>query len=187
MASDITEAVVEALGEFLTTEVTSLVKYVKGFPEANIDMEYPSISITALNQLFFKDPSPTEVSRGSESGNEAPIKTQIGYYEIPLQLDLWTKYRAQRNDIGLEVFNALNKNGEDQNLSLQLTDYHNEFANYTFTGMNDKNDEAGSQQKEWRRRYDIIVDVAAILERNRYLIKTSEVQDEIGFDVTVEE
>jgi len=185
---DINEIIVKSIGEYLLSEVTDLNEYVDGFPEANQDIDYPSISLIVLSSKFEKEKNPREITRGSEVGNEASIKYQIGQWEIQVQLDLWASYKAQRSDIGIKIYEALNKNGEAGNLALQLTDYHNEYANITFTGMNDQNDEAGSHEKEWRRRYDIIVDVAEILEKTEGIMKDLSTQaDDIGFNVIVEE
>ncbi len=184
MAEDVVKSCIKALGVYLLSEVVELQQYINGFPEANKDMNFPSISMSEIGDpLYIKEKNPTALSLGTVVDNKAVTIYDIGTWEIELQLDLWAKYKEQRNDIAVKVFIALTKDGPANPLILTLTDYFNQNCLYTSTTMTNESDEFASQVKEWRKRFRILVDVSAIQSQEEFVIIDTEIQDDIGFNV----
>lgn len=103
------------------------------------------------------------------------VRYRVGQYEIDLQLDIWTSYKAQRNHLYKKLYDIFNedfltKDNYASGLSLTLANYFDVIARYDIVGYNFLDDQRSSLDDEWRVKVDIRVHFDKIQEKAQYKI-----------------
>lgn len=180
MAESVTEVVLEALGVYLKANVKGTKQIITGFPEANINLKYPSISIHTKAPTF-SNRMPYAYSQGQVSNAQADVKWVVGQYDWEIQVDLWERTQEERDDFFELFFRAMHKNVPvSSGVILSLDDYHGNTCEYTMVGYQDPMEEMSSQRKEWRASVDLRANCLAIVENEQYIITQGEVQLQSG-------
>lgn len=176
----VTKAILKELGDHLATGMPILKDVLLDWPDANRDLEYPTLSITT-NSPSFLPLMPYEIS-AEDPDVENKIKTLnvTGQYEWDLQLDFWTGTKPERHSIYAQFVAAFNSQyisgaREDVALALALQEYHGIFATYDQTNYSFPDGEDSSQRREWRLKVNILANTKQVLERETFAIIESEI------------
>jgi hypothetical protein len=165
------------LASYLRTEVAGLTVKTE-WPGANEKLQYPSLTIFAGEPIFTPF-QPTEISRTAPDVNNKVISTMsVGEYDLTMQLDIWCRNKLERETVFGQVFDAINKTVVPMGLSLQLTDYFNEWARYDIDRHSFVDDEAGAQRQEWRVKLSLLANVKCLKQVTTYAMIT--IVDTVG-------
>lgn len=182
------ESVVKQLGIYLKDEIRYLKKVLDEFPSDNRRLEYPSISIITTDTRFRSMAPYISETTAPDVNHKILVKYVVGFYDIDLQLDLWARNKEERNDIFNLLFNALNPNINPMGVSLQLTDYYDQYCQYDFIGSSIEDNEQQAQRREWRIKIDILTNAKALLVKEKYaMTDLTQPEHEISDDVVVPE
>lgn len=181
----VTEALVRDLGKYLKTAVPELSAVYDDFPSANQQLDMPCATIYASRPLF-TTMMPYVVAKGAKDDQNRALVTRVfGQWDVTLQLDLWCKTKLERHELFQKLVLALNPNISTSGLSLQLMDYHAQWARFDM-GKNELVDsEQASQRGEWRVRIDVVANVKACKVSLDYLIVEIENKPEVSHTVVV--
>lgn len=188
----VTREIVKRLALHLRAQMPELAEVLEDWPEDNYAIRYPSISI------FTKGPvhrpfSATQLSQlDSDDGKKVLVLSDIGDYEWRLQLDMWCGNKPERHALYERFYQAFNSqfiedSKEMAGISLPLVDYHNTMARYDLLSYDfDTDNEAATQRKEWRAKMVVIAHCRAVVCREFYKVKTTEIHSDIRTDIKVE-
>lgn len=181
----------------ITVAVKTLAAYLKAaIPELNIQEEWPDskkeLVMPTLSILTSGTPGLTHampIIHKIVPIDGDPIKKKVVYcvgtYESRLQLDLWTDYKAKRNELYEKLMAAFDKqfidSGYPTGLSLELLNYHNSFARYDQTGYTYIDSEDSAKRNEWRVKIDVAVSHLRLVE------KVESIMDEITLKSKIDE
>ena len=180
MAESITDIVLESLGAYLKSNISGLKQVIHGFPEPNLNMRFPSISVLSKRPIY-NNVQPYEFSKGQVSGAKAKVKFVVGQYDWKLQVDLWERTREEVDDLYERFFLALNKDiPESTGLVLTMDKYHGNTCEYTQTGVEPKTKSGESTRKQWRISVDLIANCMAIVEKDQYIITQQQITQVVG-------
>lgn len=170
MADEFTRAVVEALATSVNTNVTGLAAVYRDWPDKNIELAYPSISVLPGAPQFTRC-QPYLYSQGAVASGEhtAATKYVVGQYELPIQLDVWCKYKAQRATI-LDLVMAMLNPTLAKGYVLRLTAYHDVWVNITTRGYKWLDSMNASALQEWRAIVELELTCLAIRSTTDYII-----------------
>lgn len=170
MADLVTKEVQKALATYLLTAIPELEDVVDGFPEANINLKYPSISIATMPSVY-TPLNPYIFSQPAAVSHQSNVKYVVGQYNWKLQLDLWESYKEKRHALHEKFMAAFHNNiPNTSGLVLTLSNYHGILCSYTMVRYAPDNSEAGSQRKEWRATIDLEANCKAVLTKQQYII-----------------
>lgn len=179
MAESVSKEVLKRLGIHLKAQVSELQEVLEDFPESNVQLKYPALSIFtgAPDHRPF---APYLLSKTDpDVNNQSIIKYVVGDYEFRLQLDLWCRSKVERHKLYEKVYLAFTTQFPVMGLSLNLTDYHNTICRYDLVSYDfEEDNEAGSQRKEWRAKMGLVAHCKAIKEVTQYVMQTFEVDDQ---------
>lgn len=165
------------LAAYLRTQVAGLTVLTE-WPGANQKLAYPSLTIFS-GEPVFTPYTPYEVSRTAPDVNNQIISTMVvGEYDVTFQLDLWCRNKLERETVFGQVFDAINQVVVPMGLSLQLTDYFNEWARYDIDRHSFVDDEAGAQRQEWRVKLSLLANVKCLKQLTSYAMIT--IVDTVG-------
>ena len=189
MDSNPVQAVTNALAAYLKTSVPSLKAVNKEWPDANVTVKYPSVTIMAgRTPLTNKMAEQIACTEPDEDGKVTATYV-VGQYDYKIQLDLWCRTRPERETMLAAIIDAINAQSMDLSgknnplgLSLQLADYYDEWVHLDIDGHQDIDDEAGVQRQERRAKVDLLVNVRAIKQRTLYAMKKIEIAVGVGLD-----
>lgn len=167
------QAVIEALAAHLKAGMPGLTGVLTEFPAANMELKYPSISIT-IGEPEFVPTDPYLLSQGAAVQNKALVKRIVGQYNFQLQLDLWCRSKPERFKVYEEFFAAFNEEISPMGLSLQLSKYHGVWCRYDMIGYVPIEDEAAAQRGEWRAKINLLANTRAVIEKTEFMIETIE-------------
>lgn len=173
----VSEQVVELLSKFIDDNVPEIREVYDEFPDPNDRIVTPSASLLTLTPKFFHE-TPRQVELPDlNGGSEYDIVWIMGRYEIPLQLDIWTSNKKERNNIFEATFHALNKRVNPAGLDIQLPKYFEQWAHYHIENYAFDDSEGGAQRKERRARVDIMADVNSCVKREEFAMKTISINE----------
>lgn len=188
----VSREIVKRLAVHLREKMPELQAVLEDWPDPNLALDYPSISIFTQPATHRPYPPYLLSSEDSEDGNSVISKHVVGDYEWKLQLDMWCSSKPQRNALYEAFYRAFNSQfvdgiNEMVGISLSLVDYHNVLARYDLLEYNyDTDNEAATQRKEWRAKMTVISHCKAILVRQDPKIKTLEIHSDIRTNVKVD-
>lgn len=174
--TSVTKEVLTRLGAHLRLGMPTLQEVTYGFPEANAQLKFPSLTIVTSRGTNFRAFPPYVDRQGSTAGVNGDVYYCVGEYDWKLQLDFWTPYKEQRHALYERFFQAFHSQMPILGLSLQLAGYHNAWCRYDLTDFEIADSEDQSQRKEWRLKVGVIAECKALMLRSEYLIKHGETQ-----------
>ena len=183
MAESVSIEVIRRLGVYLKASVTDLCQVLEDWPESNMDLKYPSLTIFSGATPKLTPCAPWQLSDVAADGNNQAVnKYVIGQYDFSLQLDLWCSSKVSRHKLYEKMVLAfsgpfIDGTSDTTGIGLNLTDYHNIMCRYDLTGYKFDDSEAGSQRKEWRVKLDVLANCRAVVERQQYIIIETELLD----------
>jgi hypothetical protein len=185
----VTREVVHRLGDYLLERMPMIRQVIHDFPEANIQLQYPCISIFSNEPEFSPQMAPYEYSSTQVNNTQYEFLYVVGMYEWQIQVDIWCQTKEQRHKLYDQFFRAFNSQFPIMGLSLNLTDYYDIICRYDQVALNFNTDgEAAAQRKEWRVKIDLLGNCKAIVDRSEFAILTTEINvDDVRPDVEIEE
>lgn len=180
MIDSVSKELVLRLGNHLQKYVPGLGQVLNEWPNAGVELKYPSITILT-KQPRFMPLSPylmTKTDTLAEIDAEdakQEIKYVVGAYEWPLQLDLWTKTKEQRHEFFQKLFLAFNTNPYVPGIVATMANYHNALARYDLDGFQYQDEEISAQRTEWRVTMNVLSQCKAIVAKDEFAIITTQV------------
>lgn len=170
--ASVTEEIGKRLAAHLEASIPSLKKSKLEFPEPNEKLDYPCLTID-IGKADFRALQPYEMEApGALVDHKAEVKWVVGIYDFPIQLDLWTRNKEERDNIFHLLSEALNPNITPMGLSLRLTDYYNLWCRYDVTGHDTPDTERASQQGEFRCKIDLLANCKAVRVNKSRIMET---------------
>jgi len=182
----ITEVLPQTLADFIEENCKSIKQTIIGFPEPNLRLKKPSVSVYIPRLDYAPSARPYKALQGNVASNQAQVDWVVGDYEASIKLDLWAGNKEELDDVFDEIFNCLNPTICPTGFSLVLEDYFNQCANFVYVGHDRVNNESDSKQDTWRITLDVLVACNAIRSRKEYIIGSTEVDVTVGTDVSIE-
>lgn len=185
-ASHAVQSCLNNFATYLAGKVTGLTVY-KEWPAANQKLSYPSVTLFT-GQVKTMNRSPEQIAVTTpDINNKVTATFVVGEHDFKLQVDLWCANKVQRDTVLGQIENAINAavndntgNNNAAGLSLQLTDYFNDWARLDIDGMLYVDDEAAAQRQERRVKLDLLVNCRAILQRTYYAMTSIQTQIGVG-------
>lgn len=154
------------------------------FPRPDQELTLPSISlVTASSKLIPRMPTVYDAPAVPQDTLNVNAMHTVGEYELTIQMDIWTDYKRQREHWYGQVMDAFDSEiieGKGQGLKLQMSDYHDVYAQYDVIGYRYLDNPEMSLKGEWR----ITCDVQAHFARIRQLVLPKVTQTSIMDNVT---
>jgi hypothetical protein len=184
VANDFTKALIKSLGAHFDSEIASLEQVVEGFPAANVQLKYPSLSIDFKGAPNFTPCTPYIFVQGATDDSDpedifASLQWVIGQFDCELQLDFWCRTKEERHVMFTNVMNVMSGGFPVHGLSLTLADYFDAIARFDLVSVNYEDSEISSQRKEWRLIVSLTSHCHAIRESVENIIETVETTVEI--------
>lgn len=187
------KALSKALGTFLDTKITSLNEVFNEWPEANYNLNMPSLTIVVAGRATLEKVPPylfySEVI--DEEVDPVPIldRYAIGEWTIPLQLDFWCRNQEERNIIHDAFLAAFHGNAETDGAGLVLTipTYYGLKGSFQVEDVLIDDSEEASQRNEWRVKIAVSASVKAVVEKTESAILETEIVSDISDTVTITE
>jgi hypothetical protein len=178
------DAAVDGLATFLAT-ITGLTVSTE-WPAANEKLVFPSVTVTAGKAKRTPIMPETFSVSAPDTNNQVIETVVIGHYDLPIQLDLWCRTKAERRQFLnaiLDKFNAqsLDSSGLEKpcGLSLQLTNYYGIYARYEIDTHEFRDEEIAAQRQERRATIQLLVNTREISTRTLYAIKSTTLYSEV--------
>jgi hypothetical protein len=184
--------VVKRLALFLKQKMPELQEVLEDWPEPNIALKYPALSIFSGPPVIHRHLQTVKKTIEEIDGEDvkSSVKYVVGDYEWRMQLDIWSGSKPERHRLYESFYRAFNDQFvrdemETLGISLRLENYHNIIARYNLVSFAFDDSEAGSQRKEWRTKIVVLVNCDAILEKEQFKIVETQVEYDIGTDVII--
>lgn len=171
----VTSELVERLGAFLQPAL-QLAEVRTEWPNPGEELSYPCMSILTKRGDWEKQPGRVWKSGPVGENNKASFKYVVGYFELDLQLDIWTATKAARHEAFSRMIEAFTPNPVAPGLNLTLENYHGVIARYDVLGHKFPDNEQAASQSEWRLLFDVSTHCKAIVTKEEFAILNSETQ-----------
>ena len=182
-----TEVITDQLAEYLKKNVSGVKEVISGFPEANRNLKYPSISLLAEADTYINW-MPYIFSKEDTVGTEAKVKYVVGQFNWRIQVDIWERSKEQREDFMQKFFLAFHKSIPAQTgLHLTLEEYHNVGCSYTMVGYKPNMNDERSQKKEWRATVDLVANCRAVVDSKQYVMTQLDVEQTVTEGPTLDD
>lgn len=178
----VTREVLEQLGKHLDDQIPELNQIIYDFPESNIKLKYPAISMLVTNDDYVNE-MPYILKQGELSGYKKDIYYVLGQHNWSIQLDLWERSKEERHDLFERFMMGFNSSLPNPGLNLTLKNYHGISCSYTMTNYSLEDSEVSSQRKEWRAIINIVANCKSVLSKREYIITEN---PELTLDITDE-
>ncbi len=164
------KALTEALAAHLLANVSGIAKVYAEWPNKNEDLTYPSISITSAAPKFERC-APYVLALGTLIPDTVRSinKYVVGQYDVTLQLDLWTRYKLERDTFYEKLFTVLQPR-RPHGFTLQLSAYHSQWVGFSLNGYQFRDSEDGATREEWRAILSLEATCRAISTETEYII-----------------
>jgi len=185
----ITEVVTSTLTDWIDEHSDNIRQTIIGFPEANLRLKMPSVSVFAPRPEFKPSSNPYLINTVQDediSNSKANVLWVVGDYDFNLQLDLWCGSKEELDDLFAELFEVLNPNVKP-GVSLPMEDYFGGICEYIYTGHTRDNGEQASQRDEWRMTFTILATCKAIRSRKEFIIESTEIIIEANKEIILED
>jgi len=173
-ASHTVQACLRGLGAYLCKSIPGLsVRF--EWPNGNQKLNFPEVSLfSGMPKIMNR--TPELIAKTAPDAHNKIVATEvIGEIDFKLQMDLWCIDKVQRDTYLLALENAINAAVGDNTgsnngagLSLQLTDYYNDWVRFDLDGFQYIDDEAAAQRGERRVKIDLLVNARIIQLRSYY-------------------
>lgn len=184
--SDLSKEVIFSLGKFLKSKMPSLVRVYAQFPESNMEIAYPSMTITMGEPRFTPENCPYVVAKeGFVRGSTSTVLYVWGYYDYNLQLDIWCRTKEERHRLIGEFEQAIFDDNHVVGITTTLENYYESLCRYDYEGYNNSEDsEISSQTKEWRVKIDMLAHCDAIAAKKEHLINNVAIVDDLDENIS---
>lgn len=173
------KAIVHTLGKYLKTTMPSIMKVFDGWPESNLTVEHPSLTIMTIDPGYTHEMNPYEYKYEVIKDAKYKFLYVVGEYNTSLQLDIWCRNKAERYRVIDEFQKAFLGSWPDLSLLLPMENYHDIICRYDVEDYNfDSDGEVSSQTKEWRVKIDLLAHCKAVHSREEFAILTTELDTE---------
>lgn len=178
---EVTREIMYEIGLFLKKNMPSLKQVLIGFPESNVTLNVPSMTITMQDPGYQPEVQPYEWKQKTQPKPGATdAKYQYlyvyGEYNAALQLDIWTANKEERYRLLDQFKKAMLKNWPDLSIILPMANYYDVLCRYDFENYNIQDDgELTSQTKEWRVKIDLLAHCKAVHSVEEFAIIETEV------------
>ena len=161
-------------------EVEGINKVFVEFPGPNLDLLPPSISlITANSKLMPRMPIAVSSSPLNPDDNDnLNVIYSVGDYEIDIQMDIWTEYKAQREEVYNQIrklFDSQIKDDLSYGLKLLIPEYFNSWASYDLGDYSYPDNETMALKGEWRLKVPVIANLERLTSVILPRIKSSSI------------
>jgi hypothetical protein len=165
------------LTAFLRQNMPSIKAALEGWPSPNQQLVYPSVTVVTRIPKY-TPLSPYVISKDpvSLTDNTMKYRTMVGMYDLSIQLDIWTSYKIQRDQMVEELIHAFNVDPAVPGIRIQLADYFNEWAQLSISSVQYVDDEQAVQRNEWRAMVQVLSNLRVIKEQIGYPMQTIESQ-----------
>jgi hypothetical protein len=176
---------VHQLALFLKKSMPSLHSALEEWPDTNVQLDFPSISIMTKKPIYtpFTPVIYNQVPKVDQPMDQPRLTCDmmVGEWDQPLQLDLWCANKEQRNQLFDEFFKAFTLAVPDGpvGVSLQLPNYYNAWSRFDMDNYQYLDDEASAQRSERRAVISVLSNVPAIRTQVLNTIKVLEVESQI--------
>lgn len=182
-ASHAVQSCLTRLQAYFVAQISTLTVYPE-WPSANQKLVYPAMSMFQGKVNTMNRQPEIIATSAPDTDGKVTVTEIVGEHDFKIQLDLWCRNKPERDTyLGL-VMDAINLkvadttgNNNPAGLSLQLTDYFNDWVRFDLDGWQLVDDEAGVQRQERRAKIDLLVNCRAIRERILYAIEQIEIHD----------
>jgi hypothetical protein len=179
----IREAVVTLL-RFIESSSSFSINILDHFPSPQEKFNFPAVTIAAKAPKFSPvmpyvisktDPVEIGVPPDPDAPNRvATVRRVVGAYDFAFQMDLWSAYKPQRDSLMEEMIKIFNQDADVPGISLQLTDYFDEWIHFSLSNIKYMEDEASSQRGEWRALVEVVGNCRCVLEKVEHVFETIE-------------
>jgi len=163
----------ERLGAYLLEQVPALKEVMQEWPEANQQLDYPSLVIMG-NSPEYSNLMTYRLSMTDPVNNKRLVRYVIGQYDLTMHLTIWCRNKQERRDIHEAIFLAMNPQIEPSGLVLSIPDYFDVQASYDISGHELPDTEEAAQRREWRATLRVLGHVKAVIEREEFSMSTIE-------------
>jgi len=164
----VTEEIGNALGAHLEQAIKGL-RTMNGFPEANMPLKYPTISMT-IKTMAHTNIWPYVHKIGPVATNKALVQYVTGSYDFSMQLDIFERSKEEREDLYQKFYSVFNRDFPRPGLKLVLENYYNIVCSYQITRYAPDMTNDRSMTKDWRAVVDIEGNCMAIREASQPII-----------------
>lgn len=186
LASDPISACENAFADYLRAQVPGLTVYLE-WPAPNQQLTYPSVTLFSGKDSFMNLMPETIATTLPDQLNKTLVTQIIGEHDWKMQLDLWCASKFERETTLGAIKAAINaqvSDGSGQNkasgLSLQLTNYYNDWARFDIDSIERVDDEASAQRRERRVKISLLVNCREIAQQTLYAMTQIQVQMGVG-------
>jgi hypothetical protein len=178
MADFPSRAMLKGLITHLKANMASLQEAYDDFPNPNQKLKMPCLSIAGRSPVFnpmmpYVTHKGAQITSGADE-DKYPVRRCMGTFDFSFQLDLWARSKPERALLETELMLAFSKNTSAHGISLQLSDYFNEWVRFDIEGFNYPDAEPAAQRGEWRTIVTVLGHCRFIVEKNEFLIETIE-------------
>lgn len=168
MASDPISSALAALVTHLATELGDNATVREGWPEHEVDFDIeagPVVSVVA-GEAPEERCSPQHLSTVEDEDGNMLVTYKVANLSFPVQVDLFTAYKVQRDSLALSVLQALeNQVPFSSALWLTHSDYYGRSVTFEITGQDRTQDQAGVERGEWCARFNLRADTVVVTTR----------------------
>ena len=183
MIDGISKEIASSLADFIDDSIR-FAQIILNWPEANQTLRYPCLSILPGKPDFTPE-QPSELSIRDESLTATFVKYRVGTYDFRIKINIWCRSRAERDSMQERVFQAFYSQNDNGSVSLELKQYHNVKAGFSLNAWEYVDSEEATQRKEWRVSFDVLSNCISVVEKSINLMKTIELDETIGEDITI--
>lgn len=174
-----------ALTVFLRQNMPSIKQAIEGWPSPNQHLQYPSV--TVVTKIPKYTPLSPYVVGKDPIGVDGTMRyrTNVGMYDLSIQLDIWVAYKIQRDQMVEELIHAFNTDPAVPGIRLQLPDYFNEWVQLSISSVQYLDDEQAVQRNEWRAMVQVLSNLRVIKEQVGFPIRSVDSNLDIPADPIV--
>ena len=161
--------------------ITGISKVYREWPRPDQKLTLPSISLVTSNSRLMNKPPVTVMATDDPDGVSTLETIWVGDYETSIQLDIWTEYKAQREDFYdkvMQVFDSSVYADGTPSLKVKMSNYHDVWAAYYLGGFNYQDSPEMSLSGEWRLTMEIQANHPRVLRVNRPKITQGAIMEE---------
>ena len=140
--------VIKVLANYLQAKIPRLRKVYSEWPNPSGPLALPSLSVISGGKTEITHEMPVMAKK---NGNRVLYIT--GEYNLPIQLDLWTEYKAHRAELFSSIhalFQGTIKGDIVQGIGLKIPNYFDTIARYELVDYNVMDSELYASKGEWR-------------------------------------
>lgn len=167
MSIDPVASAADAVVAYLRTALgTNVSRVLRGWPEHGQTLKLgdgPVVAVTAASEN--RTPVPPRAVDQEDSGSGLLVTYKVATMRILAQVDLWSQYRAQRDDVAA-LIEAAAHNRVPRQVGLYLTqaDYYGRPLDCELGRGRTQDDPRAVSKGTWRRLWDLTIDTDIVVQ-----------------------